>query len=185
MPDRVTDVALLGSLSVISVLMISFFNSTNTGWGVTTPRWLGIVSNLCFSVGWYTEFAAVVVILVSFANAYLYKTPFQVLVPLLFTTTGIMLYIVQQIFAGYTLYYKTSRDQSLDAAELPPADLRLAFFLCENIPLYICALFVLLYTSISCFLGRRRTRLDECEGTPPRHSPRTWASRAAIRRAGP
>ena len=182
MPDRVNDSALMGSLAVMSVLIISFFNDTNGTWGVTTPRWVGLLSNVCYSIGWYLEFAAIVVILISFTNTHLYGVQLQVSIPLLFTIVGLVLYIVQQLFSSYTLYYQSTADNALDTAPLPPEDLRLSFFLCENIPLYICVIFIFVYTPLSCLSGRRKVKskikLDEL----PRKRSKTPASRRDMRK---
>lgn len=139
----------LSGLSVVNTLLIGYFDEmiVETGWGLTNPRWIGLLSDFLFHIGWYGLFANIIYIVVmTYASLRFEGMKINVLRPTVHIFVGVLLFWIDD---AITMYAKFRGPPLYDPVmnmrpSLPPDEWR-GFFLVRFIPLLGSALSIIFY----------------------------------------
>lgn len=142
------ELAFLSGLSVINALLIGFFSELDhdEGWGLTEPRWIGLLSDLLFSIGWYGLFANIVFTLTMILGSLKFGLRVNIVPSSVILFLGIVLFWLDNSIEIYTRYRGLPvYDRELNEQPYLPAGEWQLFFLVRFIPLLVSAVSTLSY----------------------------------------
>lgn len=142
------EIAYLSGLSVINALLIGFFTDLQRreGWGLTEPRWIGLLSDFVFAVGWYGLFSNIIYTITMILGAIKYGIDPSILTPTLILFGGIVLFWLDNGIDMYTRHRGLPvYDREVNERPyLPDGEWKL-FFLVRFFPLCTSAIIVSCY----------------------------------------
>ena len=155
---QINGVGFLSSLGVVSVLLIGFL-SANPGYGVTDPQWIGLLSNVLYSVGWYSLFFSIVITVFTLTFNFMWDTPLRVRLPAFATLLGLVLYIFEQIVYFHYLYmgmpmydytFDTTGNPMDNLAKQYPGYSKWSYYLAQAVPLWLMTIAIFAVVAYDC-----------------------------------
>lgn len=142
------EIAFLSGLSVINALLIGFFTDLERreGWGLTEPRWIGLLSDFLFAVGWYGLFSNIVYTVTMILGSIRHDLDVTILSPTLILFSGIVLFWLDNGINMYTRHRGLPvYDREINEQPYLPEGEWKVFFLVRFIPLLASAIAVTCY----------------------------------------